>query len=47
MVNYKISNLSSPWKEGLPSVLYQRMIGLMVEPLLCAFMDRIVTKEVR
>nr|CCA15073.1 centromere/kinetochore protein putative [Albugo laibachii Nc14] len=46
MVNYKISNLSSPWKEGLPGVLYQRMIGLMVEPLLCAFMDRIVTKEV-
>ncbi|CCI41772.1 unnamed protein product [Albugo candida] len=46
MVNFKISKISLPWKEGLPCGLYQRTLGLMVEPMLAAFLDRIVNEEV-
>lgn len=45
-VLYKLNRLSSSWKEGLPDVVYNKIMGLVLQPLIKIIVERVLKEPV-
>lgn len=43
---YKLNRLSSSWKEGLPEIVYNKIMGLMLQPLIKNMVERALKEPV-
>lgn len=44
---YKLNRLSTFWKEGLPDLVYNKIMGLMLQPLIKNIVEHVLKEPVR